>query len=230
MIPFTKCGHHLGNSISLWRRIRVKQERAGGALPLLEKSIKRALDGKLTNQLVVAYIAQGEAHSALRNYSQAVESFGEARKNNEQRIVAGFEVSSERNRAWILLSLAEAHLRVNEVGQAKKCLKEWRSLGGVELQWLIDKAGDLVRLVEAYESQTFTIESDPDGLQWKRRRAELASWLIDQARKHTGSGKKEDMADMLGISTNWLGLLEKLGRDDAPPVAKVSVRRRRKKE
>ena len=135
---------------------------------------------------------------------------------------------SERNRAWILLSQAEAHLSVNEVGRAKKCLKEWKSLGVVELRWLIDKADEVSHRVEVYESQTFTIESEPHGLDWKRRRAELASWLIEQARKHTGSEKKKDLADMLGITTKTLGVLKSLGDDDDPPAVKVRVSRRRK--
>jgi tetratricopeptide (TPR) repeat protein len=219
----------LVNCSTLRARIKVRQGRAGEALNDLDKSIDEANAARLMNQFVVAQTVKGEALCALGDYGKALEAFDVARTYNEKRIGAGIEVSSERNKYWILLSRAETHLRRGDLGAARRCLKEWQRLGGAELAWLHDKAKRLGGEIEDGAPQAFTIENGTDDLRWKKHVAELATWLIGQASLKVGSEKNSDLARALGISTNALGQLRKKACDDAPPAAGLSFPRRHKK-
>ncbi len=223
----------LVNCWNLRARIMLKQERPQGrpaeALSLLRKSINKANDGGLKNQLVVAYIVKGEAHARRGTYRKAVESLEEARRENEKRIGEGVEASIERNKGWILLSLAETHLLSGDVGQAKECLKQWEHLGGVELEWLREKAEGVAGGLAASALKDFTITKDTDSLKWKEHGGDLLAWLIAQAKLRRRSEKKTKIADELGISRNWLGQLRNRFSEDTVQhkKAKAAGRRRR---
>ena len=197
------------NCWTLMARIRVKQGKADEALSFLSKSIDHAKTNRLLNQLVVAHIVKGEARCLLENYAGAIESFDEALKLNEKRIGSGIEVSSERNRGWILLSLAHSYLLNNDVGQAKIYLARWDQLDNVEFKWLHEKAERIRQKLKARLSQDFNINSGTDSLRWKSHEAELAAWLIDEAKLQTGSEKDKDIAKAMGITTRRLGQLKR---------------------
>lgn len=152
------------NCLTLLARIRIKQGKAADGLSFVRESINEAETARLKNQLVVAHIVKGEAWCLLENYEEAAESFDEARKLNERRIGEGIEVSSERNKGWILLSIAHMHLLKDDVRQARIYLERWEQLDGVELQGLQEKAEQIRQEVEARSSEDFTIVSLTDSL------------------------------------------------------------------
>ncbi len=209
-------------------RIKVKQGKAEEALNDLQWSIDTAHAAGLMNQYVVAQTVKGEAHCALGEYDQALKALDTARRYNEKRIGAGIEVSSERNRSWILLSLAETHLRSGDIGAAKKCLKEWGRLGGVELVWLREKAQRLADEIEGVKMKDFVIESGTDELHWKKRSAELGQWMVGQAMLKTQSEKYADLSRVLKVSEKTVGKLKK-GVEESAPATRLSFPRARKK-
>jgi tetratricopeptide (TPR) repeat protein len=221
----------LVNCWTLIARIRIKQGKADDALSFLSKSIDESITAQLANQLVVAHIVKGEAHCLSGNYQDAIESFDEARKFNENRIGAGIEVSSERNKGWILLSLAQTHLLNNDVGQAKTYLERWEHLESVEFKWLHENAERIRQEVKARSSQAFTVESGTGLLNLKKHEKDLTAWLINQAKLQTGSEKNNDIANALGIGTRRLGQLKRdLNDDDDLPPPKINFPRRKKKD
>lgn len=132
--------------MNLNARVRVKQREAGAALSLLGESIAVAEKQKLKSQLVVAYIVRAEAHCLLGEYEEAVASLDKANRENEKRVGEGQEPSIERNKGWILLSLARAHLSNGDLGLARMYLLKGEHLDGVrELKWLGEKAAQLRR-------------------------------------------------------------------------------------
>ncbi|HEV7906064.1 MAG TPA: hypothetical protein VGO96_19645, partial [Pyrinomonadaceae bacterium] len=203
----------LANCGTLRARILIKQKKAEDALTFLSRSIELAAHDKLTNQLVVAHIVKGEALSFLGNYGEALESFDKARKHNEERIGHGIEVSSERNKGWILLSVADTHLRNNDVMQAKTYLERWGQLSEVELEWLKEKADKIRKEVEERSSQHFIIDSNTDSLDLKKHTKQLRLWLTNRAKLQTGSEKKKDIAKALGVSDSWLRRLKNWDED-----------------
>jgi tetratricopeptide (TPR) repeat protein len=216
------------NCWTLMARIRIKQGRVDNALSLLSQSIDHATTHRLMDQLVVAHIVKGEAYCLKGNYVEAVESFEEASKLNEKRIGAGIEVSSERNKGWILLSLAHVHLLNNDVGQAKAYLERWDHLGSVEFKWLHEHAEQIRQAIKARLPKDFTIKSGTSSLNWKRHENELAAWLINEAKLQIGSEKDSDIADAIGISTRRLGQLKSETKEKLS-TPKINFLRRSKK-
>lgn len=216
------------NCWTLRARIKNKQNQASEALSLATMSIDAATESKLTNQRIVAHIVKSEAECLSGNYAGAMESLEEARRLNERRIGAGIEVSSERNKGWILLSLANAHLLNNDVGRAKHLLEEWKDLDSVEVKWLDEIAKGIQQSLDARLPEDFVIEKGTDALSWKKQQNALAAWLINQAEIHTGSKENEDIANALDISTRRLGQLRKDLEDDSAPPG-ISFPRRPKK-
>jgi tetratricopeptide (TPR) repeat protein len=198
----------LVNCWNLTARIRIKQEKADEALSLLSKSIAGAEREKLKNQLVVANIVKAEAHCALENYEEAIQSLNKARKENEKRIGAGEEASVERNEGWILLTLADTHLSNDNFIQAKDCLERGERLNSVrELKWLQDKAKHIRQALAARSPKTenFTITNNPGSLIWEEYKDDLAVWLMNQAKLRKGAKGDKEIAAMLGRSTRWIG-------------------------
>ena len=203
------------NCWTLRARIKNKQREASEALSWATMAIDAAFDAKLMNQRIVAHIVKSEAECLLGDYAEAMESLYEAGRLNERRIGAGIEVSSERNRGWILLSLANAHLLNNDLGKAKHLLDEWKGLDSVEVKWLDEIASGIQQALDERLPKDFVIERGTDTLSWRKRQNALAAWLINQAELHTGSKENEVIAKALGISTRRLGQLRKDLEDDS---------------
>lgn len=198
----------LANCWNLRARVRLEQAKPEEALSLLSRSIADAGRAGLKNQLVVAYIVKAEAHCRLRDYEEALASLDEAREENEKRIRAGYEASIERNKGWILLSLAQTYLLSEEIGQAWVCLGEAERLSSVrELKWLHEKARQIRRVLEG-GSKDFVIERGIERLNWEEHADDLAAWLIYQAELQTGSKENKKVAAQLGIHHRRLGQLK----------------------
>ena len=103
----------------------------------------------------------------------------------------------------------------------------WERLGGVQLEWLNEKAEQIRREVAARLPKDFIIGSDTQLLDWKKYETDLAAWLINQAKLRTGSGKDSDVAKALGIGVRRLGQLKRQLKADTAP--KVTFPRRKKK-
>ena len=196
----------LANAHILLARIRNKQGAYSNALEqLLPEAIKNAEESESDDRIVLAYIVKSESLLGLGQYGEAVEALRKAQKVNDKASGKNKEVGSERNKGWIFLNFAQAHLRRGELGTSKYYLDQWRELRGIKYRWLLDFAD---AIEQEHTASDFIVSRDISDLSWEKRKDELARWLIEVAKLRIKSDDKDAIANELKVTTKTLGQLQ----------------------
>lgn len=196
----------LANAHILLARIRNKQGAYSTALEqLLPVAIKKAEESGLDDREVLAYIVKSESLLGLGQHREAIEALGEAQKVNDRASGREKEVGSERNKGWIFLSFADAHLRRGEFGASRYYLDQWHELRGIKYKSLLDSAA---ALEQKHITSDFVISRGITDFSWEKRKDELARWLIQLAKSKSKTDDKDTLAKKLKITTKTLGQLQ----------------------
>jgi tetratricopeptide (TPR) repeat protein len=185
------------NALIIWSRIHRHVGRTAEARQAAQSALDKAAGDRFSG--IDAWIALGEAHLRLKEYSDAIRCFTEA-------LEAGGD--NPKVRAVCYLHMANTYLLDNKVRDAKKYFNNWLIVKGLVVNAFVRSLGQKVESKIREGAQDFFLPFSDPSLDVDICEKLFHGWFVRWAREHSSGDGKDATAEKLrktvGCVTNWI--------------------------